>query len=96
MTERKITKLLADILDLYEEDIEPNLELTPQQGVEKIHLAKLVIECEKKFKTTIHDEDVAGLCTIKDFAKYIENSLAENDGNAAESSEEERFWWYYQ
>nr|WP_312577003.1 phosphopantetheine-binding protein [Sedimentibacter sp.] len=95
MVYQKVVRILANILDLDEEDITPEIELTPEFEIEKIHIAKLVIKCEKKFKITIHDEKVYSFRTIKDIAKYIENTLSENEGNTSESSEEERMGWYY-
>lgn len=95
MVYQKVARILADIIELDEEEVTPDMELTPEFDIEKIHIAKMVIECEKKFKITIHDEKVHSFHTVKDIAKYIENALAENEGNAAESSEEERMWWYY-
>lgn len=93
---QKIVGLAAEILNMYEDDISPDMELTPEAGVEKLNLVKLVMECEKLCKVTIHDEDVGGFRTVRDVARYIEKSLAFNAGNLAESSEEERLWWYYE
>ncbi len=95
MTFRKVAGILADILYLDEAEITSDMELTPEFEIEKIHIAKLVIECEKKFKISIHDEKVHTLHRVGDVVKYIENTLSEEEGNISESSEEERMWWYY-
>lgn len=95
MSFHKVARILADILEIDEEDITSDMALTPEFEVEKIHIAKLVIECEKKFKVAIHDEKVHGFHTVGDVVKYIENTLSENEGNTSESAEEERMWWYY-
>lgn len=96
MVYKKVAGILADIINLDEEDITPDLGLTPEFEVEKIHIVKLVIECEKKFKILIHDEKVHEFQTVKDLVNYIENLLTKDEGNLSESSDEERMWWYYQ
>lgn len=95
MVFQKVAGILADILNLDEEEITSDIELTPEFEIEKIHIAKLIIECEKKFKISIHDEKVHTFHTVGDVVKYIENALSEEEGNISESSEEERTWWYY-
>ncbi|MBN7772849.1 phosphopantetheine-binding protein [Clostridium aminobutyricum] len=95
MVFRKVARILADILDLDEEEITSNTELTPEFEIENIHIAKLVIECERKFKISIHDEKIHTFHTVGDVVKYIENTLSEEEGNISESSEEERTGWYY-
>lgn len=95
MVFHKVAGILADILEIDREEITSDMALTPEFEVEKIHIAKLVIECEKKLKIVIHDENVHGFHVVGDVVKYIEHALSENEGNASESSEEERMWWYY-
>ena len=99
MVFRKVAKILADILDLdfelEEDQLTAEMQLTPEFEIEKIHIAKLVIECEKKFNISIYDEKVHTFHTVGDVVKYIENTISENEGNVSESSEEERMWWYY-
>lgn len=91
----KVATILAEILDIDEDEITSDMELTPEFEIEKIHIAKLVIECEKKFKISIYDEKVHRFHTVGDIVKYIEDTLLENEGNDSVSSEEERMWWYY-
>lgn len=92
---KKVRNILAEILNLDMEDINQNLELTSENEIEKIHIAKLIIECEKIFKITIHDEDVNNFHTLKDIVKYIKEMIEEHEGNISESSEEERVGWHY-
>ena len=95
MIAKNIKKIFADILNLEEDDIDLNMELTHENGIEKIHIAKLIIECEKYFKIAIHDEKVHTFLTLKELIKYIKNNLEENRGNISESSEEDRTGWHY-
>ena len=95
MVLKRVSEIMADILNVDEEEINADMELTPEFEIEKIHIAKLVIECEKKFKIVIHDEKVHSFHTVGDVVKYIEDTLEQEDGNQSESSEEERAGWYY-
>ena len=95
MTLKKATEILADILGLDEDEITPDMGLTSEFEIERLHVAKFIIECEKKFKITIHDETVHTFRTVGDVVNYIESRLSEEEGNNSESSEDERMWWYY-
>lgn len=91
----KVASILAEILDIEDDEITSNMELTPEFEIEKIHIAKLVIACEKKFKISIYDEKVHTFHRVSDIVKYIEDTLEENEGNDSVSTEEDRMWWYY-
>lgn len=77
LVSQKVEKILAEILEVDDEDITPETELTTASGIEAIHIAKMVIECEKKFNITIHDEDVHTFKYLHDLAKYIETILSD-------------------
>jgi len=68
----KLKKILAEVIYADPEDITPETELSPEWGIDAISTAKLIIECEKHFKITIHDEDVHTFKTLKNLADYIE------------------------
>lgn len=67
----KVAQILAENLGLDEEDITPETALTRENGITPVDLAKLVIDCEQKFRITIHDEDVHNFRYVKDVAEYI-------------------------
>ncbi len=68
---QKVANILAEIIDVDYEDITPETELASEYGIKPVDVAKLVIECEKKFKITIHDEDVHSFRHVNDIAEYI-------------------------
>ncbi len=72
MVFEKVAQILAEIMDCDSEDIGPETELTVDYGSNAIDIAKLVIECEKKFKITIYDEDVYTFRTVSDVVEYVE------------------------
>jgi len=67
----KVAKILAEIIEVDQEDITPETELTHEYGIKAIDVARLVIECEKKFKIIIHDEDVHNFRYVNDIVEYI-------------------------
>lgn len=73
----KLAQILAEIIDREAEDITPETALTEDNGIMPIDVAKLVIECEKKFKITIHDEDVHNFKTVSDVVEYISKMQSE-------------------
>ncbi len=91
MVFEKLAAILADPLETDENDITPETELAT---LDSLQMARVVIECEKKFRVTIFDEDVHGFSLAGDIARYIEAKL-EEAGLDAERAERERDAWYY-
>lgn len=77
MVFQKVAKILAEIIELDYEDITPETELTIDNGIEAVNIAKLVIECEKKFHITIHDENVHNFKCVNDIVEYIKRIQSE-------------------
>lgn len=71
MVYKKLVKIISEIIGSDDEDITPETELTIDNGIEAIDIAKIVIECEQCFKITIHDEDVHTFKKVSDIAEYI-------------------------
>lgn len=69
----KVANILAEIIDVDYDDITPETELTVENGIVPINVARLVMECEKKFKITIQDEDVHSFKYVNDILEYIDN-----------------------
>lgn len=77
MVFQKVARILAEIIEVDSEDITPETELTKEYGIKAVDVAKLVIECEKKFKITIHDEDVLRFQFVNDLVEYIKKIQSE-------------------
>ncbi|MDR0819822.1 MAG: acyl carrier protein, partial [Oscillospiraceae bacterium] len=71
-TIEKIINELSEIISVDPDELNFHTPLTAEYGVEPIDLAKLVIECERKFRVKIFDEDVHELLNVEDLALYIE------------------------
>lgn len=97
-----IKKIFADIADFDSEEVNSRTGLTREAGIEPIQVAKFIIECEKKFKITIHDEEVYNFKCLNDVSEYIEQRLDseeievdEEDIKTDEDKDAQRESWYY-
>lgn len=65
--------LLVDELQIVEENITIESELSSDLGINSIELADLVMMCEEKFDLSIDDEDLHGFITVGDVVNYLES-----------------------
>ena len=65
--------LLVEELQIKEDMITPDAELSSDLGVNSIELADLVMICEEKFDITIEDEDIHRFITVADVVDYLES-----------------------
>lgn len=77
MTLDIIISLLCQVISVSENHLSGKTPLTPEYDIEPIDIAKLMIEIEKRFEVTIHDEDVHTFQTVNDVVKYVEALIAE-------------------
>lgn len=77
MTLDIIISLLSGVISVSESDLRGKTPLTPEYDIEPIDIAKLMIEIEKRFEVTIHDEDVHQFETLNDVADYVDALIDE-------------------
>ena len=68
----KLKALLVDELQIDENDITLDAELSGDLGINSIELADLVMLCEETFDIEIQDEDVGNLTTVGDVVNFLE------------------------
>ena len=68
----KLKEILVDELQIEEELITPDAELTNDLGITSIALADLVMLCEDKFNIEINDDNIGNFVTIGDVVEYLE------------------------
>ncbi len=68
----KVKQLLIEELQVKEELITPDAELSSDLGVNSIELANLILLCEDKFDVTIDDDDMHKFITVGDVVAYLE------------------------
>ena len=65
--------LLVEELQLKENMITLDAELSSDLGINSIELADLVMLCEEKFDLTIEDEDLHSFITVGDVVNFLES-----------------------
>ncbi len=68
----KVKQILVDELQIEEDLITPDAELSNDLGINSIELADLVMICEDKFDVEISDENIGQFVTIRDVVNYLE------------------------
>ena len=68
----KFKQLLVNELQIKEELITMDAELTSDLGINSIELADLVMICEEQYDLSIDDDDLRGFITVGDVVAYLE------------------------
>jgi acyl carrier protein len=69
----KVKELLVKELQIQDDLITMDAELTSDLGINSIELADLVMMCEEQFDLVIEDEDLHGFITVGDVVSYLES-----------------------
>lgn len=69
----KVKQILMDELQLDENEITLEAELSKDLGINSIELADLVMMCEEKFDIEISEDDANEFITVGDVVKYLES-----------------------
>ena len=72
MTINKIKKILADTLDVAEDELSADTNIATDLGADSLDVVEFVMEVEKEFDITIPDDAAAKLEKVGDAVKYIE------------------------
>ena len=67
--------ILVTEMDVKEEDIRPDAQLSADLGLNSLELADLVLLCEDRFGVTVSDDDIRTFMTVGDVCKYMERSV---------------------
>ena len=87
--------MLIRILAIRDDEIEPDTAFAKDNDIELLDVAKLVIACERRFRVTIHDEDVHTFTCANDVAAYVDALLADGSNDLALHDDDDRTAWYY-
>ena len=69
----KLKELLVEELQIKEDDITMDAELSNDLGINSIELADLVLMCEEKFGIEISEDDSNKFITVGDVVDYLES-----------------------
>jgi acyl carrier protein len=67
-----LKKVLVEELQLDEDEITLEAELSNDLGINSIELADLVMLCEDKFNIEIEDDEIHKFITVGDVVNYLE------------------------
>ena len=68
-----LEKVLVEELQLEEDEITLEAELSNDLGINSIELADLVMLCEDKFNIEIEDDEIHKFITVGDVVSYLES-----------------------
>lgn len=69
----KLKAILVEELQIEEDLITLDAELTNDLGINSIELADLVMLCEDKFNIEINDDNIGSFVTVGDVVEYLED-----------------------
>lgn len=69
----KVKQILIDELQLNENEIALDAELSKDLGINSIELADLVMMCEEQFGVEISEDAANEFITVGDVVKYLES-----------------------
>ena len=74
MVFEKVKGIVADQLDVEEEKVVAEANITEDLGADSLDVVDLVMSIEEEFDIEIPDEAVESIKTVGDIVKYIENN----------------------
>ena len=75
MTFEKVQKILAEQLELDADEITMDSSLVEDLGIDSLDFVDIVMSLEDEFDTEFPEEDMAGIKTVGDIVKYIEDKI---------------------
>ena len=75
MTFEKVQKILAEQLELDADEITMDSNLVEDLGIDSLDFVDIVMSLEDEFDTEFPEEDMAGIKTVGDIVKYIEDNI---------------------
>ena len=74
MVFEKITKIIAEQLDVEEDAIKEASSITDDLGADSLDVVDLVMSIEDEFDVEIPEDQVENIKTVGDIVKYIEDN----------------------
>lgn len=70
----KVTKLLAEQLNIDPKTIKPTSKIVEDLGADSLDMIELLMSLEDEFGISVPDNQVASLKTVKDIVTFIDNN----------------------
>ena len=69
----KVTKLLAEQLNIDAKSIKPTSRVVEDLGADSLDMIEMLMSLEENFGISVPDDKVASLKTVSDIVAFIEN-----------------------
>ena len=73
MTIEKVKSILADQLEVSEEEIKPESILIDDLGADSLDVVEIVMSLEDEFGIEIADEETAKIKTVQDIVTFVDS-----------------------
>ncbi len=73
MTLNRVKKIMADHLEISEDEIKLESDFQDDLGVDSLDIFEIVMEIEDEFDLEIPNEDIENVKTVEDLVKYIDS-----------------------
>ncbi|MBP2026215.1 acyl carrier protein [Acetoanaerobium pronyense] len=73
MTIEKVKAILADQLEVSEEEIKPESVLIDDLGADSLDVVEIVMSLEDEFGIEIADEETAKIKTVQDIVTFVDS-----------------------
>ena len=74
MVYEKVVEYITQQLPVSESDVKPESRLVEDLGADSANLIMLIMDLENEFDITVSDEMLAGVKTVGDIVKYLEEN----------------------
>ena len=75
----KLQKIIAEVLNLSEEEIRPDSTFVDDLGADSLDVFQIIMGIEEEFDIEIPDEDAEKLTTVGEAMEYVKTKLAVED-----------------
>ncbi len=75
MTIDKIKQILADTLDVNEEELSADTNIATDLGADSLDVVEILMSIEDEFDIEIPDSEIENIRTIGELAEYIETNM---------------------
>ena len=75
MTIDKIKKILADTLDVSEEEISADTNIATDLGADSLDVVEILMSIEDEFEIEIPDNEIENIRTVGELVEYIETNM---------------------
>ncbi len=75
MTIDKIKKILADTLDVTDEELSADTNIATDLGADSLDVVEILMSIEDEFDIEIPDSEIENIRTVGELADYIETNM---------------------